>query len=289
MCSPDGRNLTVVRQGRRPRRGGLGRAARAAPAAARCQSSDHGDALAGDLVVLAVYYPDARDAVEQHARPARGQAGHRHHQPAQRDVRRTGVPPDSSATQELAKLAPGARFVKAFNTTFAGTLDSGEVAGQPLDVLIAGDDEGAKAAVAALARDGGLNPIDAGPQHRARELEALGLLHISLQGSLGLGFGSAVKIVSVRSRQACTNAPISGCSGPPASAPTWGWKSVATKNGWPGSSMPSTPASGARAETTTPAASRRSTKVREARSRTSGSRRRARCRRSPRAACPGRR
>jgi hypothetical protein len=30
--------------------------------------------------------------------------------------------------------------VKAFNTTFAGTLVDGEVAGQQLDVLIAGDD-----------------------------------------------------------------------------------------------------------------------------------------------------
>ena len=34
------------------------------------------------------------------------------------------VPPDGSATQELAALAPGARFVKAFNTTFARTLAS---------------------------------------------------------------------------------------------------------------------------------------------------------------------
>lgn len=106
------------------------------------------------------------------------------------------VPPDSSATQELAKLAGGARFVKAFNTTFAGTLKSGEVAGQKLDVLIAGDDDGAKDAVATLARDGGLNPIDVGPQHRARELEALGLLHITLQGPLDTGYSSAVKILA---------------------------------------------------------------------------------------------
>ena len=160
------------------------------------QSAIAGDALEGDLVVLAVYYPDARDAVEQHADQLAGKPVVDITNPLNETFDGLVVPPDSSATQELAKLAPGARFVKAFNTTFAGTLTSGEVAGQPLDVLIAGDDEGAKAAVAALARDGGLNPIDTGPQHRARELEALGLLHISLQGSLGLGFGSAVKIVS---------------------------------------------------------------------------------------------
>jgi predicted dinucleotide-binding enzyme len=63
-------------------------------------------------------------------------------------------------------------------------------------VLSAGDDEEAKATVAQLARDGGLNPVDVGPLARARELEALGLLHITLQGPLGTEFGSAVKLIS---------------------------------------------------------------------------------------------
>jgi len=47
----------------------------------------------------------------------------------------------------------------------------GKLAGQPLDVFIAGDGGGAKQTVAELARAGGLNPIDAGPLRRARELE----------------------------------------------------------------------------------------------------------------------
>ena len=41
--------------------------------------------------------------------------------------------------------------MKAFNTTFAGTLVGGEVDGQQLDVLIAGDDETAKQKVSQLA------------------------------------------------------------------------------------------------------------------------------------------
>jgi predicted dinucleotide-binding enzyme len=53
--------------------------------------------------------------------------------------------------------------VKAFNTTFAGTLVEGEVAGQQLDVLIAGDDEQAKQKVSQLVAVGGLRPIDVGP------------------------------------------------------------------------------------------------------------------------------
>ena len=85
--------------------------------------------------------------------------------------------------------------MKAFNTNFASTLQAGEVGGQPLDVLIAGDDDEAKSAVATLVRDGGLKPVDVGGQRRARELEGLGLLHMTIQDELGTGYGSAVKFL----------------------------------------------------------------------------------------------
>ncbi len=49
-------------------------------------------------------------------------------------------------------------MVKAFNTTFSGTLVEGQVARQPLDVFIAGDDEEAKETVAQLVREGGCGP-----------------------------------------------------------------------------------------------------------------------------------
>jgi hypothetical protein len=53
------------------------------------------------------------------------------------------TPPESSAAEEISKAVPGgARMVKAFNTTFAGILVDRQVAGQPLDVFIAGDDGG---------------------------------------------------------------------------------------------------------------------------------------------------
>jgi 8-hydroxy-5-deazaflavin:NADPH oxidoreductase len=101
---------------------------------------------------------------------------------------------DRSAAEEAAELLPqGTPLVKAFNTTFASTLVAGEVAGQQLDVLIAGDDEGAKQRVARLVEDGGLRPIDCGPLIRARELEHFGLLNITIQEPLGWGYKSAVK------------------------------------------------------------------------------------------------
>src|SRR6185436_21133785 len=92
------------------------------------------------------------------------------------------TPADSSAAEEIAKLLPeGTSVVKAFNTTFAPTLAAGEVAGQSLDVLLAGDDADAKEKVAAVVEAGGLRPLDVGPLRRARQLEQLGFLHITAQ------------------------------------------------------------------------------------------------------------
>ena len=101
-----------------------------------------------------------------------------------------------SAAQEIAAKAPGAKVVKAFNTTFAGTLGEGQVAGHPLDVLIASDAEDAKETVSRIVTDGGLRPIDAGPLQRAREIEALGYLHMAIQQPLGTGFSTTVKVLS---------------------------------------------------------------------------------------------
>jgi predicted dinucleotide-binding enzyme len=106
------------------------------------------------------------------------------------------TPPGTSAAESIRDALPGgARVVKAFNTTFAATLVAGEVAGQVLDVFIAGDEQPAKDAVATLVRDGGLNAIDVGSLERARQLEALGLLGITLQGRLGTQFGTAWKLI----------------------------------------------------------------------------------------------
>jgi 8-hydroxy-5-deazaflavin:NADPH oxidoreductase len=106
------------------------------------------------------------------------------------------TPQDSSSAEETAKLVPqSASVVKAFNTTFAGTLVAGEVAGQELDVLIAGDDEEAKRKVASLVEAGGLRPLDVGPLKRPRQLEQVGLFHMAVQDQLGSGFGSTVKLL----------------------------------------------------------------------------------------------
>jgi NADPH-dependent F420 reductase len=153
-----------------------------------------GGPIAGEVVVLAVYYPSTRDAAEEYGEQLRGRVVVDISNPF--DFQTFEPTTESSGAEEIAGLVPeGTQVVKAFNTAFARTLVPGEVAGQPLDVFIAGDNDDAKRKVSSLIEAGGLRPVDAGPLKRARQLEQLGLLHIGLQDALGTGFGSAVKIL----------------------------------------------------------------------------------------------
>jgi 8-hydroxy-5-deazaflavin:NADPH oxidoreductase len=157
---------------------------------------DPGAPFGGEVVVFAVYYPGIKDAVRQYADQLAGKVVVDITNPVNTQTWDSlATAPGSSSAEETQQLVPeGTAVVKAFNTTFAGTLVAGEVSGQQLDVLIAGDDDNAKQKVAQLVSDGGLRPVDVGPLRRAQQLEQLGFLHISLQQPLGLDFGSAVKL-----------------------------------------------------------------------------------------------
>lgn len=84
------------------------------------------------------------------------------------------------ASAQIAEALPASRVLKAFNTTFAGTLAAGTVGSLTTTVLIAGDDADAKSSLAGVITSGGLNAIDAGSLQRAGELESLGFLQLSL-------------------------------------------------------------------------------------------------------------
>ncbi|MBI1378536.1 MAG: diguanylate cyclase [Frankiales bacterium] len=106
------------------------------------------------------------------------------------------VPADSSAAAHLQAALPESKVVKAFNTTFAATLASGSVGDSTTTILIAGDDAEAKSAVSALVTDGGLKALDAGSLKRARELEALGFLQITLAASEQVGWDGGFAVVA---------------------------------------------------------------------------------------------
>ncbi len=168
----------------------------AAKNGAKVSTSSLGDVQLGDVVVLAVWYGTNIEIAKQLGDRLAGKVVVDIANPLNSTYDGLATASDSSSAEDLAKaLVPGARVVKAFNTTYAGTLVAGQVAGQALDVWIAGDDADAKSKVAQIATDGGLRPIDAGPLNRARQIEAMQLLHIVTQGTLGTNWGSAIKIL----------------------------------------------------------------------------------------------
>ena len=169
----------------------------AAEEGATVESAGPDAELRGEVVILAVYYPGSLELAGELGDRLAGKVVVDISNPLNETFDGLATSPGTSAAEEVAATVPaGARVVKAFNTTFSGTLVEGQVAGQPLDVFIAGDDEEAKETVAQLVRDGGLRAIDVGALQRARQLEGLGFLIITLQQPLGLNFQSAWKLMS---------------------------------------------------------------------------------------------
>ena len=160
-------------------------------------AGDTRDAIAAsDIVIIATPYAASLDVARKLGASLEGKIVVDISNPLNETYTGLVTAPDTSGVEEIRKLLPASvKLVKAFNTTFAGTLVSGNVAGQTLDVFLAGDDDAAKNTVAEFVKAGGLNAIDVGTLDRARQLEALGLLGITLQFKLNTGFATAWKLV----------------------------------------------------------------------------------------------
>lgn len=155
-----------------------------------------GDPLTGDVVVAALPYAAVGPVVTELKDQLAGKILVDICNPINFQTFEFLTPAGSSGSEEIAKAAPKTtKVVKAFNTTFSGTLVTGSVKGMPLDVFIAGDDAEAKKVVSQLVQDGGLRPLDAGPLSHARGLEGFMLINMSLQQALGTKFMSAIKII----------------------------------------------------------------------------------------------
>ena len=103
----------------------------------------------------------------------------------------------TSGTEHLQQIARGARVVKAFNTQFAGHMDTGQLGGQPLTVFAASDDAQAKQQVMEMAKGIGFTPIDAGPCGM-RDRSSLWATSIFQLGYV-LGLGTNIGLQLVRS------------------------------------------------------------------------------------------
>ena len=94
----------------------------------------------------------------------------------------------------MARLAQGARVVKAFNTTGANNMADSRYPGGKLMMPVAGDDAAAKQTVMTLAAELGFAPVDVGPLAMSRHLEPMAMCWIKLAYAQGTGreFGFAI-------------------------------------------------------------------------------------------------
>jgi NADPH-dependent F420 reductase len=153
------------------------------------------DALASDVVVLALWYPGTIELAGEHAAELEGKTVVDIANPLDDSSIRLGIDPSTSSAELLAERLPRSTVVKAFNTTTAPVLFEGEVDGVPLDVPVAGDDDAAKSRVSRLVQAAGLRPIDAGRLDNARLLERVTAFEIELSQRYGLDYRLTVKLL----------------------------------------------------------------------------------------------
>ena len=152
----------------------------------------------GDIVVLALYFGPAKEVATHFGDTLSGKTVVEISNPIDTETFDSlVVAPGTSAGEEIAALLPGARVVKAFNTTFAGPLGTVKAGGPPMDVFIASDSEEARNDVAAFAEAAGLRPLQVGGLRHARELEGFQLLVMALQANPAyptFNWGTGLKI-----------------------------------------------------------------------------------------------
>jgi 8-hydroxy-5-deazaflavin:NADPH oxidoreductase len=155
-----------------------------------------GDAITGDVVVLAVPYPAVAEVLGTYGSALAGKVVVDPTNPLDFSTFDSlVVPADASAAAQIQAQVPDARVLKAFNTTFAATLATRSIGDATTTVLIAGDDADAKAVLADVVRGGGLEAVDAGALSRARELEALGFLQLTLAAGSTIAWTGGFSLV----------------------------------------------------------------------------------------------
>jgi len=159
-------------------------------------SADTNATVAGDIVILAVPYQALAGIVAGYGPQLAGKTVVDISNPLNLETFDSlTVPADSSAAAELAAALPSSKVLKAFNTTFAATLGAKTVGPNKTTVLMAGDDTDGKAALAAAISAGGVDAVDAGNLSRARELEAIGFLQLTLAVNEKVGWTGGFGIV----------------------------------------------------------------------------------------------
>jgi predicted dinucleotide-binding enzyme len=135
----------------------------------------------GDLIILAVPYSQRRNAIDTIGKENLAEKTLVDVTNALDDKYDFAGSTKHSGAEEVQDwVGKDCCVVKAFNTTFARTMDTGQAQGEPLTLFCAGDDPEAKEEVYALGKGIGFDPVDAGDLRNARWLEPMGYLNMQV-------------------------------------------------------------------------------------------------------------
>lgn len=151
----------------------------------------------GEVVIVATPWAATLDVVRQVAVALNGKIVWDTTNPINADMSGLAIGTITSAGEEIAKAAPGAKIVKAV-PPFAEVLHSpsNRISGRLPGVFVCGDDADARKAVLALVAEIDADGVDAGPLSLARYTEPLGMLLVQL-AYVG-GFGARIGSVLIR-------------------------------------------------------------------------------------------
>jgi 8-hydroxy-5-deazaflavin:NADPH oxidoreductase len=190
-----GHNVTVA--SRDPKDAGTLAAATGSTAA----PSNAAAAATADVIVLAVPFSSIREIADEIATAVGGKPVVDATNRMSFGANGPEIDTTSSNAEELAALLPDASVIKAFNTVLASHQSDPTAEGVQLDGYVAGDDESTKATVLQLVDSIGLTPVDVGPLARARQLEGLAFLNITLNVANEGSWQSGWKLVGAPAKR----------------------------------------------------------------------------------------
>lgn len=149
----------------------------------------------GDVILFVVPWKSVDDALAQ-AGSLAGKVVISCVNPLKADFSGLEIGTSTSGAEEIEKLIPDAKVVEVL-FPFAGILhsDSLQFGSEIATQFYCGDDTDAKAIVAPLIAQVGLNPVDSGALSNARYLEPLGMLLVQLAYVGGMGATIGLKLL----------------------------------------------------------------------------------------------
>ena len=145
------------------------------------RAGNYAQALAAPAILPAIFLRDGMlPQLEAHCRKLTGKLLIDISNPFNADYSDFVTPWDTSGAEVLQRRFPQARVIGAFKNVFWEVFDHPLFGDVVSDVLVTGDDEGAKAAFLELAEGTPFRYLDAGPLIRSRTIERLTFITSSL-------------------------------------------------------------------------------------------------------------